>query len=129
MAEELEGGLAHEWGVSLLSEAVLDSRQGASVLLGTVTVRADAPGLAEFSITEAELIDTTPSGDPDYGPFELTVDEFVEDMRALSTRVRGMPAAIFAARDGWPTNDVNEPSPEAFGIEGAGVPSAVSTPT
>jgi hypothetical protein len=31
------------------------------------------------------------------------------------------------ARDGWPLNDVNEPDPGAFGIPGAGVPSAVSS--
>jgi hypothetical protein len=57
----------------------------------------------------------------------LTPEEFVEDIAALSNRIRAIPLSIFAARDTWPLNDVNDPDPEAFGIPGAGVPSAISS--
>ena len=65
---------------------------------------------------------------PTSGPVPvLTTDEFVDDMAALSQRIRTIPVSIFGARDGWPLNDVNEPDPGAFGIPGAGVPTAVSS--
>ena len=57
----------------------------------------------------------------------LTPSEFVSDMTALSLRLSTIPATMQEARDGWPLNDVNEPDPGAFGIPGAGVPSAVSS--
>ena len=57
----------------------------------------------------------------------LTPDELVDDLGALSSRLRNIPRSIFGARDTWPVNDVNEPDPGAFGIPGAGVPSAVSS--
>lgn len=65
---------------------------------------------------------------PMSGPVpHLTPDEFVDDLAALSQRLRFIPTSIFNARDGWPLNDLNEPDPGAFGIEGAGVPTAVSS--
>jgi MYXO-CTERM domain-containing protein len=65
---------------------------------------------------------------PTSGPVPvLTPDEFVEDMGQLAQRLRTIPFSIFSARETWPLNDVNDPSPEAFGIPGAGVPSAVSS--
>lgn len=57
----------------------------------------------------------------------LTPDEFVDDMEELSNRLTTIPFSIFSARETWPVNDVNEPDPGAFGIPGAGVPSAVSS--
>jgi len=57
----------------------------------------------------------------------LTPDEFVDEMAALSQRLRSIPTSIFNARNTWPLNDLNEPDPAAFGIPGAGVPSAVSS--
>ena len=65
---------------------------------------------------------------PMSGPVpHLTTEEFVDDMAELALRVRSIPRSIFDARDGWPTNDLNEPDPGAFGIEGAGIPTAVSS--
>ncbi|MBW1830244.1 MAG: hypothetical protein JRJ10_00890 [Deltaproteobacteria bacterium] len=65
---------------------------------------------------------------PMSGPVpHLTPTEFVSDMTALSLRLSTIPATMQDARDGWPLNDVNEPDPGAFGIPGAGVPSAVSS--
>jgi len=65
---------------------------------------------------------------PMSGPVpHLTPDEFVSDMAALSQRLRVIPTTMQNARDGWPLNDVNEPDPGAFGIPGAGVPTAVSS--
>jgi MYXO-CTERM domain-containing protein len=65
---------------------------------------------------------------PMSGPVpHLTPQEFVSDVSALSSRLINIPAAMQRARDGWPLNDVNEPDPGAFGIPGAGVPSAVSS--
>lgn len=65
---------------------------------------------------------------PMSGPVRhLTVDEFVSDLGSLAQRLQVLPATILSARDGWPVNDVNEPDPGAFGIPGAGVPSAVSS--
>lgn len=65
---------------------------------------------------------------PISGPVpHLTPDEFASDMARLSTRVRSIPISIFNARDTWPINDLNEPDPGAFGIEGAGIPTAVSS--
>ena len=57
----------------------------------------------------------------------LTPTEFVSDVAALSSRLTNIPVAMQRARDSWPLNDVNEPDPGAFGIPGAGVPSAVSS--
>jgi MYXO-CTERM domain-containing protein len=48
-------------------------------------------------------------------------------MTALSLRLSTIPQTMQDARDGWPLNDVNGPDPGAFGIEGAGVPTAVSS--
>ncbi len=65
---------------------------------------------------------------PMSGPVpHLTPTEFVDDMDELSRRIRSIPLSIFNARDGWPTNDLNEPDPGAFGIGGAGIPTAVSS--
>ena len=65
---------------------------------------------------------------PMSGPVpHLTPAEFVDDMDELSRRVRSIPVSIFNARDGWPVNDVNDPDPGAFGIPGAGIPTAVSS--
>ncbi|MBW1875093.1 MAG: DUF1214 domain-containing protein [Deltaproteobacteria bacterium] len=65
---------------------------------------------------------------PMSGPVpHLTPDEFVSDMAGLALRLSTIPARMQASRDGWPLNDVNEPDPGAFGIPGAGVPSAVSS--
>jgi hypothetical protein len=65
---------------------------------------------------------------PMSGPVpHLTPEEFVDDMAALSQRIRFIPISIFNARDGWPLNDVNEPDPGAFGIPGAGIPTAISS--
>lgn len=65
---------------------------------------------------------------PMSGPVpHITPEEFVSDIGALSSRLINIPAAMQRARDGWPLNDVNEPDPGAFGIPGAGVPSAVSS--
>jgi hypothetical protein len=65
---------------------------------------------------------------PMSGPVpHLTPEEFVSDMAALSQRLEVIPITIQNARDGWPLNDVNEPDPGAFGIPGAGVPTAVSS--
>jgi MYXO-CTERM domain-containing protein len=65
---------------------------------------------------------------PMSGPVpHLTPEEFVADVTALSSRLVNIPAAMQRARDTWPLNDVNEPDPGAFGIPGAGVPSAVSS--
>jgi MYXO-CTERM domain-containing protein len=65
---------------------------------------------------------------PMSGPVpHLTPAEFVSDIAALSSRLTNIPATMQNARDGWPLNDVNEPDPGAFGIPGAGVPSAVSS--
>ncbi|MBW2507810.1 MAG: DUF1214 domain-containing protein, partial [Deltaproteobacteria bacterium] len=65
---------------------------------------------------------------PTSGPVpHLTPGELVEDMGALSLRIRSIPQSILSARDGWPVNDLNEPDPGAFGIEGAGIPTAVSS--
>lgn len=65
---------------------------------------------------------------PTSGPVPtLTPSEFVSDLEALSLRLATIPATIQNARDGWPLNDLNEPDPLAFGIPGAGVPSAVSS--
>ena len=57
----------------------------------------------------------------------LTPSEFVSDMTALSLRLSSIPQSMLDARDGWPLNDVNEPDPGAFGIAGAGIPTAVSS--
>ncbi len=57
----------------------------------------------------------------------LTPSEFVSDMTALSLRLSTIPQTMQNARDGWPLNDVNEPDPGAFGIAGAGVPTAISS--
>lgn len=65
---------------------------------------------------------------PMSGPVpHLTPTEFVDDMAGLSSRIRSIPFTIFTARDGWPLNDLNGPDPGAFGIPGAGVPTAVSS--
>jgi MYXO-CTERM domain-containing protein len=65
---------------------------------------------------------------PMSGPVpHLTPTEFEQDMAELSLRIRSIPRSIFGARDGWPTNDLNDPDPGAFGIEGAGIPTAVSS--
>ena len=65
---------------------------------------------------------------PMSGPVpHLTPTEFVSDVGALSSRLINIPAAMQRARDTWPLNDVNDPDPGAFGIPGAGVPSAVSS--
>ena len=65
---------------------------------------------------------------PMSGPVpHLTPAEFVSDMTALSLRLSTIPQTMQDARDGWPLNDVNGPDPGAFGIEGAGVPTAVSS--
>ena len=65
---------------------------------------------------------------PMSGPVpHLTPEEFVDDMAALSQRLQFIPLSILSARDGWPMNDVNQPDPGAFGIEGAGIPTAVSS--
>jgi MYXO-CTERM domain-containing protein len=65
---------------------------------------------------------------PMSGPVpHLTPTEFESDMSALSLRLSTIPATMQGARNGWPLNDVNEPDPGAFGIPGAGVPSAVSS--
>jgi MYXO-CTERM domain-containing protein len=65
---------------------------------------------------------------PMSGPVpHLTPEEFVADVTALSSRLVNIPAAMQRARDTWPLNDVNEPDPGAFGIPGAGVPTAVSS--
>lgn len=65
---------------------------------------------------------------PMSGPVpHLTPAEFAGDMARLSTRIRSIPISILNARDTWPTNDLNEPDPGAFGIEGAGIPTAVSS--
>ncbi|MEM9727418.1 MAG: DUF1214 domain-containing protein [Myxococcota bacterium] len=65
---------------------------------------------------------------PTSGPVApLSVDEFVSDMASLSQRLQALPATILSARDGWPVNDVNDPDPGAFGIPGAGIPTAVSS--
>lgn len=67
-------------------------------------------------------------GGPMSGPVpHLTPDEFTSDMAALALRLSTIPSTMQGARDGWPLNDVNEPDPGAFGIPGAGVPSAVSS--
>lgn len=57
----------------------------------------------------------------------LTPSEFVSDLTALSLRLSTIPQTMQNARDTWPLNDVNEPDPGAFGIDGAGVPTAVSS--
>jgi hypothetical protein len=57
----------------------------------------------------------------------LTPEELVDDLGELSLRIRSIPQSILSARDGWPINDINEPDPGAFGIEGAGIPTAVSS--
>jgi hypothetical protein len=57
----------------------------------------------------------------------LTPAELVSDLGVLSLRLSTIVATIQTARDGWPLNDLNEPDPGAFGIFGAGVPSAVSS--
>ena len=57
----------------------------------------------------------------------LTSEEFVDDLGVLSQRLRLLPRTILNASDGWPTNDVNDPDPGAFGIPGAGIPTAVSS--
>ncbi|MGB5222208.1 MAG: DUF1214 domain-containing protein [Polyangiales bacterium] len=57
----------------------------------------------------------------------LTPEELVDDLGELSLRIRSIPQSILGARDGWPINDLNEPDPGAFGIEGAGIPTAVSS--
>ncbi|MEM7434566.1 MAG: MYXO-CTERM sorting domain-containing protein [Myxococcota bacterium] len=57
----------------------------------------------------------------------LSVDEFVSDVSALSLRLSSIPTVMQDARDTWPLNGLNGPNPEVFGIEGAGVPSAVSS--
>lgn len=65
---------------------------------------------------------------PMSGPVpHLTPEEFVDDIGDLSLRIRSIPQSIFGARDGWPINDLNQPDPGAFGIEGAGVPTAFSS--
>ena len=65
---------------------------------------------------------------PMSGPVpHLTPTEFVSDMAALALRLSTIPTTMQNARDDWPLNDMNEPDPGAFGIEGAGVPSAVSS--
>lgn len=65
---------------------------------------------------------------PMSGPVShLTPDEFVSDMAALSSRLTNIPNAMQNARDTWPLNDLNEPDPGAFGIPGAGIPTAVSS--
>ena len=65
---------------------------------------------------------------PMSGPVpHLTPEDFVDDIGELSLRIRSIPQSILGARDGWPTNDLNEPDPGAFGIEGAGIPTAVSS--
>jgi hypothetical protein len=65
---------------------------------------------------------------PMSGPVpHLTPGEFAGDMARLSTRLRSIPISILSARDTWPINDLNEPDPGAFGIEGAGIPTAVSS--
>ena len=57
----------------------------------------------------------------------LTPAEFETDVAALAGRIRNIPISMQASRDGWPLNNLNEPDPGAFGIAGAGVPSAVSS--
>lgn len=65
---------------------------------------------------------------PMSGPVpSLTPAELVSDLSALSLRLSTIPATIQNARDGWPLNDLNDPDPGAFGIPGAGVPTAVSS--
>ena len=65
---------------------------------------------------------------PMSGPVaHLTPEELVTDLGALSQRLRTLPLTMQAARDTWPLNDLNDPDPGAFGIPGAGVPSAVSS--
>lgn len=67
-------------------------------------------------------------GGPMSGPVpHLTPKEFVDDVDELSRRINFIPSSILRARDGWPSNDLNEPDPGAFGIEGAGIPTAVSS--
>ncbi|MGD8606098.1 MAG: hypothetical protein PVH21_02315 [Myxococcales bacterium] len=57
----------------------------------------------------------------------LTPAELVSDLGALSLRLSTIVATIQNARDGWPLNDLNDPDPDAFGIPGAGVPTAYSS--
>jgi len=65
---------------------------------------------------------------PMSGPVpHLTPEEFVSDITALSSRLVNIPVTMQGARDRWPLNDLNEPDPGAFGIPGAGVPSAISS--
>ena len=65
---------------------------------------------------------------PTSGPVaHLTPTELTSDLAVLSLRLATIPATIQNARDGWPVNDLNEPDPLAFGIPGAGVPSAISS--
>ncbi len=65
---------------------------------------------------------------PMSGPVpNLTPPELVSDLAVLSLRLSTIVATIQNARDGWPLNDLNDPDPDAFGIPGAGVPSAVSS--
>lgn len=65
---------------------------------------------------------------PISGPVpHLTPEEFVDDVDQLSRRINFIPSSILRARDGWPSNDLNQPDPGAFGIEGAGIPTAVSS--
>jgi hypothetical protein len=65
---------------------------------------------------------------PMSGPVaNLTPAELVSDLGVLALRLSTLVATIQNARDGWPLNDLNAPDPAAFGIFGAGVPSAVSS--
>ncbi|MBW2377228.1 MAG: DUF1214 domain-containing protein, partial [Deltaproteobacteria bacterium] len=65
---------------------------------------------------------------PMSGPVpHLTPAEFVADVTALSSRLVNIPVTMQGARGRWPLNDLNEPDPGAFGIPGAGVPSAISS--
>ena len=57
----------------------------------------------------------------------LTPEEFASDVGALAQRLRFIPITMQSSRDGWPLNDVNQPDPGAFGIDGAGIPTAVSS--
>ncbi len=130
--------------VFMTSEDLIIERNGRFEIILSATRPDDAanwmelkPGANRFILrngfydwdTEVEAsVRVEVIGGPVSGPVpHLSVEEFVSDVGGLSLRLSSILGVMQDARDGWPLNDLNGPDPDAFGIAGAGVPSAYSS--